>query len=239
MNRLFIKPDWNVSNNVKIIVTTKEFYKMKNFNLSYYNSRYEKTKNNREYMQNSFLPSKPNFVRQVHGKKIITLERNKFSSYTADGLITKEKNKVIAVLTADCIPIVISSICGNMVCILHVGRKGAEFNIINNAFNVLNKYKYEFEAWIGPAISKKYYSVDSHVKNLFLNIDSKYSAFFNSNKKDLFNMDLVGIASLQLMENNIKHISYSNLCTVKNNIDFYSHRYSSDVERFGTFVWFE
>ena len=59
------------------------------------------------------------------------------------------------------------------------------------------------------------------------------------NKKGLFNMDLIGIATLQLMENNIKHISYSNLCTVKNNIDFYSHRYSSDVERFGTFVWFE
>ena len=107
MNSLFIKPDWNVSNNVKIIVTTKKFYNMKNFNLSYYNSSYEKTKNNREYIQNSFLPSKPNFVRQVHGKKIITLEGNKLNSYTADGLITKEKNKVIAILTADCIPIVI------------------------------------------------------------------------------------------------------------------------------------
>ena len=196
MNRLFIKPDWNVSNNVKIIVTTKKFYNMKNFNLSYYNSSYEKTKNNRKYIQNSFLPTKPNFVRQVHGKKIITLEGNKLNSYTADGLITKEKNKVIAILTDDCIPIVISSICGNIICILHVGRKGAEYNIINNAFNILNKYKYEFEAWIGPAISKRYYSVDNQVKDLFLNIDSKYNAFFNSNKKVLFNMDLVGIAYL-------------------------------------------
>jgi YfiH family protein len=239
MNELFVKPDWNVSNNVKIIVTTKKFYDMQNFNLSYFNNNYEKTKNNRDYIRNNFLPTKPNFARQVHGKKIITLDGDVTCSYTADGLITKEKNKVIAILTADCIPVVISSICGNMVCILHVGRKGAEYNIINNAFNILNKYNYEFEAWIGPAISKKYYTVDNHVKNLFLNINSKYGVFFNSNKKDLFNMDLIGMASLQLMENNIKHISYSNLCTVKNNKDFYSHRHSSDIERFGTFVWFE
>ena len=65
-----------------------------------------------------------------------------------------------------------------------------------------------------------------------------YVDFFKqSNSKNIFNMDLIGIASFQLAKNNVDNISYSNLCTVENNDDFYSHRYTSSKERFGTYVW--
>ena len=112
------------------------------------------------------------------------------------------------------------------------------YNIIKNAFKILNAYSYKYEVWLGPAISKKYYIVDMKVKNLFKNINKDYEEFFTKNHfNNDFNMDLVGIASFQLIQNNVDNIFYSNLCTAENNDDFYSHRYSSSEERFGTFVW--
>ena len=135
-------------------------------------------------------------------------------------------------------PIVISSICGSIVCVLHVGRKGAEFNIIKNAFNFLNNYPYSYEAWIGPSISKNYYLVNENIRERFINLNKNYNEFFYKNNGNL-HMDLCGIATLQLKKSNVNNIYHSGLCTFKNYKEFYSFRKFSDFKRFGTFVWIE
>ena len=237
MSNKFVSAKWNVASNVKILVTKKNFLSKKNFNLSFMNNKYPEIKNNREYL-NKLLPSSPHYIKQVHGNKVINLDNKSNYSHVCDGLVTRKKNQVIGVLTADCIPLIISSKCGNAICVLHVGRKGLEYNIIKNAFKILNTHNYEYEAWIGPSISEKYYTVDNKVKNMFKNINKDYEVFFKkNNSNNLFNMDLIGIACYQLTKNNVDNISYSNLCTVENNDDFYSHRYSSNKGRFGTYVW--
>ncbi len=237
MSNKFFNAKWNHASNIKIIVTKKNFLSKENFNLSFMNNKYSEIKKNREDL-NKLLPSNPYYMKQVHGNKVINIDNGQNFSHVCDGLITRRKNQVIGLLTADCIPLIISSKCGNIICALHVGRKGLEYNIIKNAFKILNKYSYEYEAWVGPAISKKYYIVDSKVKSLFKNINKDYGDFFTKNKStNTFNMDLIGMASFQLAKNNVDNISYSNLCTVENNDDFYSHRYSFNRERFGTYVW--
>lgn len=233
-----ININWNVCDSVKVLVTTKNFLSNKNFNISYTNNEYNKTKKDIDFLSDKILPSYPNFIKQAHGKKIVNLDEQKIHSHVADGIITSKKKQVIAVQTADCMPIVISSVCGSIVCILHAGRKGVEYNIINSAFEILKKYNYSYEAWIGPSISKDYYIVDDNIKKSFIKINKKYENFFYRNNSQ-FNMDLLGIASLQLNENNVKNIFYSDMCTVKNKDNFYSYRNSSDQKRFGTFAWIE
>ena len=237
MSNKLINVEWNVASNVKILVTKKNFLSKKNFNLSYISDKHPVIKKNREDL-NKLFPSTPHYMKQIHGNKVINLDNKISSSLICDGLITKRKNQVIGVLTADCIPLVIASKCGNIICVLHVGRKGLEYNIIKNAFKILNTYNYKYEVWVGPAISKKYYIVDIKIRNLFKNINKDYEKFFTkNNSNNNYNMDLIGIASFQLTQNNVANIFYSNLCTVENNDDFYSYRYSSDKERFGTYVW--
>ena len=233
-----ININWNVSDSVKIIVTTKNFSSKKNFNISYTGNEYNKTKENIDFLVDKILPEYPIFIKQAHGKKIINLDEKVICSHVADGIITSKKKQVIAIQTADCMPIVISSICGSIICILHVGRKGVEYNIISSAFKILKKYNYSYEAWIGPSISKEHYIVDKNIKKSFININKKYDKFFSKNNNQFY-MDLLGIVSIQLNENNVKNIFYSDLCTVKNNDIFYSYRNSSDTKRFGTFVWIE
>ena len=235
----FEEIDWNVSDTIKILVTKKNFSPKKDFNISFSGkNKYEETRSNIDFLMDNFLPSKPYFIKQVHGKKVIDLEKNIFKSYVADGLVTRKREQVISILTADCMPIVISSICGSIICVLHVGRKGAEFNIIESAFKILKKYNYSFEAWIGPSISKNYYLVNENIKKKFISIDKKYEEFFFEKNRNL-HMDLSGIATYQLKENNVDNIYYSGLCTVKDYKDFYSFRKFSDEKRFGTFVWIE
>ena len=237
MSNKFFNAKWNHVSNIKIIVTKKNFLYKENFNLSFMSNKYSEIKKNREDL-NKLLPSNPYYIKQIHGNKVINIDNESKFSHVCDGLITRKKNQVIGLLTADCIPLIISSKCGNIICALHVGRKGLEYNIIKNAFKILNKYSYEYEAWVGPAISKKYYIVDSKIKSLFININKDYADFFTKNKStNTFNMDLIGMASFQLVKNNVNNISYSNLCTVENNDDFYSHRCSFNKERFGTYVW--
>lgn len=231
--------NWNVPDSIKILVTKKNFSPDNEFNISYSgNNTYNETRKNIDFIVEKFLPSKPYFIKQVHGKKVIDLNENILSSYVADGLITSKKNQVISILAADCMPIVISSTCGSIVCVLHVGRKGAEFNIIKNAFKILNNYNYSYEAWIGPSISKNYYLVNNNIMKVFIDLNKKYEEFFFNNNNNL-HMDLSGIATFQLNENNVKNIYYSRLCTVKNYDDLYSYRKSFDKKRFGTFVWIE
>ena len=194
----FEEIDWNVSDSIKILVTKKSFSPKKDFNISFSGkNKYEETKKNIDFLTDNFLPSEPYFIKQIHGEKVIDLDRNIFQSYVADGLVTSKKKQVISILTADCMPIVISSICGSIICVLHVGRKGLEFNIIESAFKILKNYNYSFEAWIGPSISKDYYLVDESIKKIFVSIDKKYEEFFLKNSNNL-HMDLSGIATYQL-----------------------------------------
>ena len=235
----FEKINWNVPDSIKILVSKKSFSSKNDFNISFYGkNNYEEAYKNINFLMNNFLPSRPHFTKQVHGKKVIDLNKNILPSYVADGLITSKKKQVVSILTADCMPIVISSTCGNIICVLHVGRKGLEFNIIENAFSILNNYNYSYEAWIGPSISKDFYLVDNNIKNTFVNLNEKYEDFFSRNNNNVY-MDLSGIAAFQLKENKVDNVYYSGLCTFKNSKDFYSFRKFSDVKRFGTFVWID
>jgi|TARA_B100000085_G_scaffold17385_2_gene14989 hypothetical protein len=228
---------FKISKTIRILTTTKKFGNKDNFNLSYDQEQPAGVKENLQYLCKNFLPAYPYFVKQVHGNKISNVDIKNYS-YVADGIITREKNKVIAIKTADCIPIVIYSTCSSIICILHAGRKGIEYNIIKNAFKILGDFGFTYGAWIGPCISKNNYIVGQDVKNTFINIDKRFSKYFLK-KNDKYCMDIIGIAKLQLNDCNISNISLAGLCTFENSDLFYSYRRGLDKGRFGTFCWIE
>ena len=88
----FEEIDWNVPDSIKILVTKKSFSPKKDFNISFSGkNKYEETKKNIDFLTDNFLPSKPYFIKQAHGRKVIDLDRNIFQSYVADGLVTSKK----------------------------------------------------------------------------------------------------------------------------------------------------
>ena len=158
------------------------------------------------------------WLEQVHGETVVTLPA---SSIVADASFSSNAAHFCAVMTADCVPVLLSDRRGKEVSAIHAGWKGLETNIIANAVAHFSSTPSQLVAWIGPAICGDCYEVDASLAD-------KFSHYKNSvkQKKETgkYLLNLPNIANLQLARLGIQHITQSNLCTYCQNDLFYSHR---------------
>ena len=158
------------------------------------------------------------WLEQVHGKTVVTLPA---SSIVADASFSSSSAHFCAVMTADCVPVLLSDSRGKEVSAIHAGWKGLEANIIANAVAHFSSTPSQLVAWIGPAICGACYEVDETLADKFSHYEDSVK---QKNEADKYLLDLPNIANLQLARLGIKHISQSNLCTYCQNDVFYSHR---------------
>ena len=170
-------------------------------------------------------------VKQIHGNKFLFLRKNlniKNISVSADAIITEKKNLPIAVLTADCVPILIFDKKRKMIAAIHAGWRGAYREIIQKVikfmFNQGCDQKNMIVA-IGPCISMSNYEVKKKFKDKFIKKDEKNIKFFKNNKNKIY-FDLPKYVKKQVKLNKIKNIDLINVDTfnIKNN--FFSARRS-------------
>ena len=170
-------------------------------------------------------------LHQVHSNKFIFIKKNyKFNKkkFKADALVTKVKNIAIAVLTADCVPVLIYDHKLKIISAIHAGWKGAYKNII---FKVLKFFKKKgsnaenIYAAIGPSITKKNYEVKNDFKQKFLKKNKKNSIYFNTkNNKTYFSLN--NYIYNQLKFKGIKNIELINKDTFDKKNNFFSARRS-------------
>ena len=233
----FSPDDWDRPSNIEVYVTTKKSFGKECSSLSYIDgNNVIDVRNNRESLLNKFLPCEVRWIKQVHGNKVINFDANN-NSYVGDGALTYKKDLACCVLTADCMPIVVTSNNGSFVSVLHVGRKGLQLQIIESFLKKINNSKSTYIAWIGPSISEKYYIVDDFVRENFLNINTKYGLFFSSDGDNNYYMNLQDLAEYQLKNAGVDKVLKSGLCTYDRPDFFYSYRRTKTYERFGTFAW--
>ena len=93
--------------------------------------------------------SKLKIINQIHSNKVIMINKRNFSNnFYADGMITKDKNISLAILTADCCPIFIFDKDSSFICCLHSGWKGCYLNIIKVALNKIKKYNLTYQKYM-------------------------------------------------------------------------------------------
>tara|TARA_Y100000768_G_scaffold373727_1_gene342672 strand:+ start:282 stop:1049 length:768 start_codon:yes stop_codon:yes gene_type:complete len=177
-------------------------------------------------------------INQTHSNKIFLIDsKNYMDEFYGDGLITKEKNIALAILTADCVPIFVFDIENSIVCCLHSGWKGSLLNIVAKSVKrlKLNKIKpFNTVAIVGPCLEFSKFEVDKNFKNKFVKKNNSYLKFFKyKNKvKDTFN--LRGLINFQLKNEGIKKIYNINVGTYKNSEYFFSHRRSTHQNEINT-----
>ena len=173
--------------------------------------------------KNIFLPH------QIHSNKFVYIDK-KFKvtneRIKADAVITDQEKTPIAVLTADCVPILLYDKKRNMIAVIHAGWKGAFKGIIKKVvdFMVIKGCRNKnIIASIGPCISQKSYNVKEDFKKKFIKKDKKNNKFFKIKYKKLY-FDLPKYVKSSLLKNKIKNIETINIDTfdVKNN--FFSAR---------------
>ena len=170
-------------------------------------------------------------VKQIHGDKFIFLDKNsdiKNRSIFADAIITEKKNFPIAVLTADCAPLLIFDKKRKMVATIHVGWRGAYKGIIQKVIKfMLSKgcTKEDMIVAIGPCISVNHYEVKKKFKDRFIKKDRKNIKFFKKRKAKIY-FDLPNYAKKQVKLNQIKNIDLLNIDTFNEKNNFFSARRS-------------
>ena len=115
--------------------------------------------NNRKILKNLLSQSSPIFMNQVHGNEVIEVDSNSNSPVTADALITRQAGLPLAVLCADCLPILIKG--SKIVGAIHAGRRGILNGIIAETISRMRALGGDnLVATIGPAICSRCYEVD-------------------------------------------------------------------------------
>ena len=156
------------------------------------------------------------YMRQVHGNEVINVDFDTQGEPECDAIISTDKSVGLAVLSADCLPILVSSKVA--IAAIHAGRKGLVNGIIPKTINqMIALGATEIEAIIGPAICGDCYEVDPI---MYSEITRGLPSMVAKNGRS--NLDLISGAISQLQSSNVKS-KYVNVCTKQSN-DFYSYR---------------
>ena len=168
---------------------------------------------------------------QIHSNKFIYIKKNTKlgkKKIKADAIITEQKNLPIAVLTADCVPILLFDKKRNMIAAIHAGWKGAYNGIVNKVINFMflkGCGQNSITAAIGPCIAQKNYNVKKDFMKKFIKKDKKNKNFFKM-KKNIPYFDLPNFIKYQLKSNKISNIDMINIDTFDKKNNFFSARRS-------------
>ena len=161
----------------------------------------------------------------AHFKDAISV-KNKLA---ADAIVCEVKNVGIAILTADCAPILFYDPKKKIIGCAHSGWKGALNGIIKNTikkFNDLNSNTKDLIAVVGPCISKKNYEVKEDFFNKFISQNNKNEIFFKENSKEKIFFDLRGFINNEISNLGIENIENIEMDTFSKKEFFYSYRRS-------------
>jgi YfiH family protein len=248
----FIIPDWDAPFGVKSLVTTRlggvSAAPYDTFNLgNHVGDNLESVRQNRQILR-KYLPSEPLWLNQTHSDNVLqisepdlvnnkTLAENLLLPH--DASYTYSKNKVCVVMSADCIPILLTDKKASFVAAIHAGWRGVENGIIASTIGQICKDVANIIAYIGPAICKDHFEVGPDVLEMFTQKDKNYGLYFNKNGTGKFNCDLTGITRSQLLKCGLlaNNIYLSGMCTYCDKERFFSYRRDGITGRIASLIW--
>jgi YfiH family protein len=197
----------------------------------------EQVNENRRYLQ-SLLPvnAKIQWLNQVHGNNVVAISTHSAEPLTADAVITREKNICLAIMTADCLPILLVSKSGDEVAAIHGGWRPLSANIVQNTMAKMKTPAEDIVAWLGPCISKDAFEVGCEVKAIFVEQCDSFNSAFIEMSEDKYLADLHKIAEIQLNALGVKQISGLPECTYSNTDKYYSYRKNAVTGRMATLI---
>ena len=189
--------------------------------------------NRAELIRQQNLPSGPRWLNQVHGCQIVNAAAIGADPPTADGSFTVTAGVVCAVLTADCLPIVLADRMSRCVATLHGGWRGLEAGIIEAGVSALPVPASALVAWLGPAIGPAHYEVGEEVRAAF---GPAAACAFRPLGHGQYRADLYALARLHLKAAGVMEVYGGGLCTMTDPMLF-SYRRTKTCGRMATLAW--
>jgi YfiH family protein len=180
-------------------------------------------------------PREPEWLEQTHSNICVLVEEE--SNRVADAAITRSADRTLAIMTADCLPIVLSNKQGTEIAAIHSGWRGLVNGVIENTLAKMQSPREHLLAWIGPAICQSCYEVGAEVLDSYQDRYPFASKAFRPKGEKLL-ANLPHLAKLVLNSLEVLTVVQSNICTFEQNNDFYSYRRTPQTGRMVTLIWF-
>lgn len=171
------------------------------------------------------VPAPPRWLQQVHGVAVADLDAAE-GIPVADAAVSVSRGTVCAVLTADCLPVLLAAADGSAVAAAHAGWRGLAAGVLENTVAALRsrlRAGVEVKAWFGPAIGPQCFEVGAEVRAAFLAQDAGAAEAFRVTS-DRWQADLYHLARRRLAALGIHDVAGGTACTYMQETRFFSHR---------------
>lgn len=226
-----IIPDWPAPSRVRTLVTTRAWGNL----ATHVGDAPAHVAANRAILRQS-LPAEPIWLDQVHGVRCIAAAPAATGG-AADAAWTDRRETVCAILSADCLPVLLCDRGGTVVAAAHAGWRGLAAGVIEATVAALARPPGELLAWLGPAIGPAGFEVGAEVRDVFVRADPAASEAFTGNRAGRWQADLFLLARQRLVRAGVNAIHGGKLCTWSNPQRFYSFRRDQHTGRQASLIW--
>ncbi|MEO8460573.1 MAG: peptidoglycan editing factor PgeF [Dokdonella sp.] len=242
--RGIIVPDWPAPANVHARVTTRTLsgHSLPPFDACNLGSRSGEVAEivglNRTALREQVpLPAAPHWLRQVHGVSVVHVRATDAKTEPqADAGFTSAADCVLAVLTADCLPIFFCASDGSQVAVAHAGWRGLAAGIIEATQAAMAIPCGSVLAWLGPAIAAQSYEVGDEVRAAFVDRDAAATTAFMPTRQGHWRCDLYALARQRLAASGVIRVFGGSFDTFTDP-RFYSYRREPRTGRFASLIW--
>lgn len=191
------------------------------------------------------LPAEPTWLEQVHGAHVADLDAGTDPGDRAvgpaDAAVTRRPGRVCAILTADCLPLLLAAESGDLVAAAHAGWRGLAGGVIEAAVAASTAAvpPGRLLAWLGPAIGPRHFEVGAEVRAALLTDDPGAEAAFAPNTRGRFMADLGMLVRRRLEARGVDRIYGGGECTFAAADRYFSYRRDGVTGRQATLIWLE
>jgi YfiH family protein len=238
----WIVPQWDAPVSVRALVTTRAGGVSRGayatFNLAtHVGDAADAVACNRARLR-GHLPAEPAWLEQVHGATVVDAEAA-HDLPRADGAVARTPQRVCAVLTADCVPVLFAHRGAAAVGVAHAGWRGLVAGVLEATLARMAVAPEEVVAWLGPGIGPRAYEVGREVFDAFRARDPALAAAFAPRAEGGYCADLYAAARRLLAAAGVHAVSGGGLCTHVDAARFFSFRRAHATGRFATLIWID
>ncbi|ADZ92196.1 peptidoglycan editing factor PgeF [Marinomonas mediterranea] len=238
-----IEASWPVPKHVRAFTTTRQGgvseQPYSGFNLGAHvgDSADFVAKNRAKLVEQFSIPNPIVWLNQTHSTSVAVLPND--IPHEADASVASSPVQVCAVLTADCLPVVLTNVSGTRVAVVHAGWRGLCQGVIEETLSQFSQEE-QVIAWLGPAIGPNAFEVGEEVRVAFIQkMQSAERAFKPSINAGKWFGNLYELAKQRLNTCGVFDVYGGDHCTFSEEDLFYSYRRDGVTGRMATLVWME
>lgn len=242
-----LRPDWPAPDHIRVLCTTRKGGASQppwdGLNLGgHVGDNPDHVARNRQMLADFIGVANRNigWLSQVHGTEVVELTPDNAATVaTADASYTRHPGIACAILTADCLPVILTDTRGTVIGAAHAGWRSLCGGVLENLITAMAVAPSDLHAWLGPAIGPANFEVGPEVRQAFIDQSPEAAQAFTPNgaRAGHFMADIYQLAALRLNNAGVMSVFGGGLCTVTDNDRLYSYRRDGQTGRMATLIW--